>query len=125
MRAEQALLQAFEAGRIDPQGFSHRDHVRVGWAMLGPAGLPFHEAYARYRRGLVALTAAAGAPEKYSETRTLGWLALIHEALEATGEGGDFAVFERRAPLHGGSLAERYASGGLQDDAARRGLVLP
>lgn len=125
MLPEQVLLEAFETGGVDPSAFSHRDHVRVGWAMLGPGGLPFHQAYARYRQGLLRLTAAAGVPDKYSETQTLGWLALIHQGLEATGEGTDFAAYEARAGLHGRSLVERYPPGRLASAAARRGLVLP
>jgi hypothetical protein len=122
---ERSLAQAFEAGRIDPVAFDHRDHLRVGWAMLGLRGLPFHEAYASYRRGLVQLTAAAGAPEKFNETQTLGWLALIHEALEATGERTSFDAFERRSGLHRQSLSGRYAPERLRSGSARTGLLLP
>ncbi|MCS6627521.1 hypothetical protein N0B44_31915 [Roseibacterium beibuensis] len=122
---ETALLRTFEAGEIDPAAFSHRDHLRVGWAMLGPGGSPFHEAYVRYRRGLVELTRAAGAPEKFSETQTLGWLALIHEALESTGERAAFDAFERRSGLNGRSLSDRYPPGRLGSGPARLGLLLP
>lgn len=122
---ETPLLRAFEAGEIDPAAFNHRDHLRVGWAMLGPGGSPFHEAYVRYRRGLIALTQAAGIPEKFSETQTLGWLALIHEALEATGERTGFDAFERRSGLNGRSLSGRYPPDRLRSEPARLGLLLP
>lgn len=125
MPGERALLQAFEAGRIDPAAFGHRDHLRVGWAMLGPGGSPFHEAYARYRQALVQLTRAAGVPEKFSETQTLGWLALVHEALEVTGERTDFEAFERRSGLDSRSLSGRYPPGRLGSGSARTGLLLP
>lgn len=125
MTGERALLQAFEAGQIDPAAFGHRDHLRVGWAMLGPAGLPFHEAYARYRQGLVRLTQAAGVPGKFSETQTLGWLALLHEALEVTGARTDFRSFESRSGLTRQSLARRYPPDRLASAPARSGLLLP
>ncbi|HZW17063.1 MAG TPA: hypothetical protein VFF66_12535 [Brevundimonas sp.] len=125
MTAEAALLRAFEEGEVDPAAFNHRDHLRVGWAMLGPGGSPFHEAYICYRRGLIGLTRAAGVPEKFSETQTLGWLALIHEALEATGERAAFDAFERRSGLNGRSLSGRYPPGRLRSGPARVGLLLP
>lgn len=125
MHDELDLLQAFETDRIDPAAFGHRDHLRVGWAMLGPAGLPFHEAYARYRQGLVRLTQAAGVPGKFSETQTLGWLALLHEALEVTGERTDYRRFEGRSGLTGQSLARRYPPDRLGSAPARAGLLLP
>ncbi len=125
MSGDRALLQAFEAGEVEPAAFGHRDHLRVGWTMLGPERVAFHAAYARYRRGLIGLTRAAGVPEKFSETQTLGWLALIHEALDVTGERTDFDVFERRSGLDGGSLSSRYAPERLRSGAARLGLLLP
>ena len=125
MAGERALLQAFEAGEIDPAAFGHRDHLRVGWAMLGPERAPFHEAYVRYRQGLVQLTRAAGVPEKFSETQTLGWLALIHEALDVTGERTEFSAFERRSGLNSQSLSGRYPLGRLRSGPARVGLLLP
>lgn len=125
MQNDAALQEAFEAGWISPADFTHRDHVSVAWHMLGPGGLTFFEAYDRYRRGLIRLTQAAGAPEKYSETQTLGWLALIHESIVRTGEAHDFATFERLAGLDRGSLARRYADGALSAPEARTGLLLP
>ena len=125
MQNDAALLEAFDAGRISPADFDHRDHVRLAWRMLGPGGLTFFEAYGRYRRGLIRLTQAAGAPEKYSETQTLGWLALIHESIARTGEAQDFPTFERLAGLGRDSLARRYADGALSAPEARTGLLLP
>lgn len=125
MQDEATVLEAFDSGRISPADFDHRDHVRVAWCMLGPGGLTFFEAYDRYRRGLIRLTQAAGASDKYSETQTLGWLALIHEAIVRTGEAKDFATFERLAGLDRHSLARRYAEGALSAPVARTGLLLP
>lgn len=125
MRDEARLLQAFEGGEVDPAAFGHRDHLRVGWAMLGPGRSPFHEAYLRYRSGLIRLTRAAGVPEKFSETQTLGWLSLIHEAVDATDERADYDLFERRSGLTGRSLSDRYAPARLGSGAARAGLLLP
>ncbi|MEH6664172.1 MAG: hypothetical protein V7678_04925 [Brevundimonas sp.] len=125
MPAERALLRQFLQGGLDAARFGHRDHVRVAWAMLGPDGMAFHEAYAAYRAGLVRLTGAAGVPEKFSESQTLDWLALVHESLAATGEASDFIAFEAKAGLHRRSLADRYPPGRLAAADARTGLILP
>ena len=125
MRTERVLLEAFEGGAIDPKAFNHRDHLKVAWAMLAAEQRPFHEAYSAYRAGLVRLTVAAGAPEKFSETQTLGWLALVHGAVAQTGETSDWNRFEARAGLHGRSLMDRYPEGRLDDPVTRTGLILP
>lgn len=125
MLAERTLLERFQQGGLDPARFGHRDHLRVAWAMLGAEGMAFHQAYAAYRTGLVRLTTAAGAPEKFNETQTLGWLALVHEAVAATGERSDFGFFESKAGLHRRSLLDRYPEGRLGAVETRTGLILP
>ncbi len=125
MPAERALLDAFEGGEVDPGAFNHRDHLRVAWAMLAAEQRPFHTAYSAYRAGLVRLTIAAGVPEKFSETQTLGWLALVHGAVAETGETSDWSRFEAKAGLHGRSLIHRYSDGRLDDPVTRTGLILP
>lgn len=125
MSAERTLLQQFRRGEVDAARFGHRDHVRAAWAMLGPENMAFHQAYAAYRTGLVRLTRAAGVPDKFSETQTLGWLALVHEAVAATGQRSDFAAFEAAAGLHRRSLLDRYPAERLNVADARTGLILP
>lgn len=125
MFGERTLVERFRQGSLDPARFGHGDHLHVAWAMLGPEGMAFHEAYAAYRTGLVRLTQAAGVPEKFSETQTLGWLALVHEALAATGEKSDFGSFESRTGLHRRSLLDRYPEGRLGAAETRTGLILP
>ena len=71
------LLAAFEAGRIDPASFPHRDHVRVSYELLERH--PFPEALLHLARGLRCLAAKAGRPEVYHETITAAFLALIAE----------------------------------------------
>src|SRR5438128_1830676 len=70
-------LLALETGALDPAMFSHREHVRLGYEMLGR--YPFGEAVARFSRGLKLLAAKAGRPEHYHETITVAFLALIGE----------------------------------------------
>jgi hypothetical protein len=69
------LVARFEALAIAPAAFGHREHVRVACAMLRDAD--FGEAAVRFRRALRRFTTAAGAPEKYHETLTWAYLALV------------------------------------------------
>ncbi len=71
------LLADFEAGRIDPASFPHRDHVRVSYELL--ARHPYPESLLHLARGLRGLAAKAGRPEVYHETITAAFLALIAE----------------------------------------------
>lgn len=124
---EGELVAAFSRDELDPASFSHRDHVRLAWALLGPGGQGFAEAYAKLGQGLRALAARAGRAERYSETQTLGWLSLVFEAIEATGERRDFEAFEKAAgqALSPSALFDLYGVERLSEPAARRGLLLP
>lgn len=122
------LLAEFEAGRLDPAGFSHADHVRVAWALLGPAKVPFGPAYQRLRAGLSGLAARAGRPERYNETITLAFLSLVYEALNARPEtAASFEAFRAAAPklFDPAAVAGLYPPGVLSSAAARAGLILP
>src|ERR1700682_6845839 len=70
-------LLALETGALDPAMFPHREHVRLGYEMLGRYS--FGEAVARFSRGLKLLAAKSGRPERYHETITVAFLALIGE----------------------------------------------
>ena len=70
-------LSDLEAGRLDPKQFPHREHLRLGYEMLGR--YPFPEALARFSAGLRQLAAKGGRPDAYHETITAAFLALIGE----------------------------------------------
>ena len=115
------LLQEFEAGTLDPAGFSHADHIRAAHALLAQA--EFFEASARYAAALRRLTAKAGAPEKYSATVTFAFLALIAERMR---EGEDAEAFVSAHPdLLSAALSAHYSSARLADPAGRRAPLLP
>lgn len=120
------VLLELETGRIDPETFSHRRHVEAAWLLLARDRAPFHEAYARIRAGLVALTVRVGKPERYHETLTLGFLALVHERLGRGAPRDDFDAFCRAAPdlLDFTGVLNRLGLV-LADPVARAGLVLP
>ncbi|HEY5036010.1 MAG TPA: hypothetical protein VII74_02630 [Chthoniobacterales bacterium] len=119
-----SLLADFEAGRVDPNHFHHRDHVRVGYAML--ENHPFPEALLHLARGLRLLAAKAGRPEHYHETMTAAFLALIAER-RLEGAYQDSEDFVARNPdLLRKELLERwYEPGTLDSKIARETFVLP
>jgi hypothetical protein len=118
------LLADFEAGRIDPASFPHRDHVRVSYELLERH--PFPEALLHLARGLRRLAAKAGRPEVYHETITAAFLALIGERRlgDSYASWEDFAA--RNPDLLGKQLLENfYEPALLQSPLARATFVLP
>lgn len=121
---EESLLADFEAGVIDPQIFSHRCHVRVSYELLERH--PFPEALLHLARGLRRIAVAAGKPERYHETITAAFLALIAER-RLTWVPKSFAEFAERNPdIFDQKILEKiYTPSLLQSDLARRTFVLP
>jgi len=118
------VLADFEAGRITPARFSHREHVRVGYELLERH--PFPEALLHLARGLRRLAAAAGRPDVYHETITAAFLALIAERRlgERYLSWEDFA--ERNPDLFRKELLEEiYEPAVLKSPLARQTFVLP
>ena len=117
-------LDDFEAGRADPATFGHREHVRMSYELLERYTFP--EALFRLAKGLRRLAANAGVPEKYHETITVAFLALIAERRLAGGFTGwqDFAA---RNPdlLQKELLGKIYPPGVLEGPLARETFLLP
>jgi hypothetical protein len=117
-------LALFEAGTVEAGAFAHRDHLRMGFEML--RRYTFAEAVHRYARALQKIVAAAGQPQRYHETITVAFLALIAERVTRA-EYTDFAAFERANPalLDQAVLGGWYSSGRLRSELARRTFLLP
>lgn len=118
------LLADFEAGRIDPASFPHREHVRVGYELLERHLFP--EALLHLARGLRRLAARAGKPGIYHETITAAFLALIAER-RLQDRYPDWEDFAQRNPdlLSKKLLEEIYDPAVLQSTLARQTFVLP
>jgi hypothetical protein len=118
------VLLAFETGTLDPAMFPHREHVRLGYEMLGR--YPFGEAVYRFSRGLRMLAAKAGRPEIYHETITVAFLALIGER-RARAKHADWCEFKADNDdlLNKGCLERWYDAEQLGSDLARRTFCLP
>ena len=118
------VLADFEAGRVDPARFPHREHVRVGYELLERHLFP--EALLHLARGLRRLAARAGHPEVYHETITAAFLALIAERRlgDRYLSWDDFA--ERNPDLFRKKLLEEiYDPNVLKSSQARLTFVLP
>jgi hypothetical protein len=119
-----AVLAVFEAGRINPARFPHREHVRVSYELLERH--PFPEVLLHLSRGLRRLAAKAGRPEVYHETITAAFLALIAER-RLRGDHADWEDFAARNPdlFRKELLAEIYEPAVLQSSVARQTFILP
>jgi uncharacterized glyoxalase superfamily protein PhnB len=123
---DQELLDAFDAGRLDPAGFPHAAHVRVAWLCLRDA--PFEQALGRLRRGLKHLAIRAGQPHRYHETITAAYLRLIERQVQHVG-ATTWEEFARQSPdllapdMH--VLHELYDRATLDSPEARGRFVQP
>jgi len=122
-----SLLARFEDLTLPAAEFSHRTHVRVAWLYLRDA--PFEVGAARFCTNLRRFTTSLGKADRYHETITWAYLALVNERLRRAGAPGDFESFARENadlfdPKHG-ALGARYDEQTLRSELARRAFVLP
>lgn len=117
-------LLALEMGTLDPTKFPHREHVRLAYEML--ARYPFGEAATRFSRGLRLLATKGGRPERYHETITIAFLALIGER-RAEQDHDSWRQFEilNSDLLDKSCLRRWYELEQLNSDLARRTFCLP
>ncbi len=85
---DRELLRRFEDLTLPFEQWTHRAHVKVAFLYL--RALPFEEALARMRRGVMAYNAANGVKEGpqsgYNETTTHAFMRLIDAMMRAYGE---------------------------------------
>ena len=117
-------LLALETGTLDAATFPHREHLRLGYEMLGRYS--FGDAVARFSRGLRLMAAKGGRPEVYHETITVAFLAVIGErrGRESHEDWCDFKA--KNADLLNKRCLERwYDADRLRSDLARKTFCLP
>jgi hypothetical protein len=121
---EEDFLADFEAGRLAPEQFRHREHVRIGYELLERH--PFPEALLHLARGLRVLATRAGQPKAYHETVTCAFLSLIAER-RLGGSYNGWEDFAARNPdlFRKELLAEIYEPAVLQSPLARETFILP
>jgi hypothetical protein len=118
---DQEFIAAFTAGRLAPEGFDHRAHLRTAFLLL--RSRPFLEACIAMREGLQALAGKLGKPDLYHETVTVAFMALVAERTPT----GDWDSFIAAHPelCERGLLDGWYSKGLLASGAARKTFVMP
>ena len=115
-------IAEFEAGRVDPERFDHRQHIRIGWLYLASYGKDVGAA--RFRDALKRFTKSIGAESKYHETITCFFL----EEIAARLDNGSWDSFEaRNADLFDGKamISRHYEPETIESPYARRHFVHP
>jgi hypothetical protein len=124
---EDTLVGLFEAGEEPPDGFHHRDHVRVAWSYLRQ--LTLSEALTRFSVALRRFALARGKPGLYHETITTAYVLLINERLDQTGRDVTWPEFAARnedlLSWRPSVLDRYYREETLASDRARRVFVMP
>lgn len=118
------FLATFERSALSADQFSHRDHLRLGYLYL--TRYDFGEAVSRISRGLKALVARLGLENKYHETITVAYMALIKERLHRRANPGNWDDFANaNADLFDGNILYKYYSkDALLSETARRTFLL-
>jgi len=120
---DQAFIDAFTAGQLDPGGFDHRAHLRAAFLLLGNA--PFLEACMAMRDGLQALAARLDKPDLYHETVTMAFMALVAERMPATPVAWESFIAQNPALCERGLLDGWYSKALLASNTARRTFAMP
>lgn len=120
---DERFLAALEACRLAPAEFGHREHVRAAFLYL--ERLPFGAAIDAMSASLRRYVAALGRADRYHETVTVAFMALVNASrLEQGGE--DWPAFAARNPhlLNARLLDDYYSGATLAAEYARRRFVL-
>jgi hypothetical protein len=123
-----ALLAGFVAATLPGPAFGHREHVRAAFLFLRMYD-DFGAAAVAFRAALRRFVTALGAEDRYHETLTWAYLALVHEHMHGH-EDADSQAFLARCPRlgqhRGGELEARCdVATLLASPLARRVLVWP
>lgn len=122
---DEEFLAALEKCDLPPQAFNHEAHVRAAYLYL--RGGDFADALARTRRAIRNLAERFAAPDKYHETITVTYVALIQQHIYERGDGGGWAGFlpENSDLLAPNLLRRFYPPGQLESELARKVFLLP
>ncbi len=119
------FLQALESGGLAEADFGHAAHVRAAYLYLRPGD--FATALTRIRAAIRRHASRFGKADRYHETITVAYLALIQQHICQRGDGGGWPGFARQNPelLQAELLLQFYPRAQLQSELARRVFVLP
>ena len=90
------FLRALESCELPEHEFGHAGHVRAAYLYL--QGSDFAVALARIRHSIKAYAMRLGKPDRYNETMTVAYLALVQQHMFDRGDGGGWPAFARDNP---------------------------
>jgi len=119
------FLAALERCTLPVSEFTHAAHVRAAYLYLCNGS--FGQAIDRMAATIRKYATSLGKPDRYHDTITVGFLALIRGRICEGGDGGGWPGFaEANADLlDRGLLLRHYPRDQLQSPLARRVFVLP
>ena len=122
---DEDFLRALESCELPEQEFGHAAHVRAAYLYL--RGGDFADALERVRRSIRTYATHLGKPDRYHETITVAYVALIQQHMCERGDSGSWPAFARDNPelLNKSLLQKFYSSEQLNSDTARRIFLLP
>ena len=124
---DETLVRLFEAGEMPPDGFRHRDHVRVAWWYLRRDSFP--AALERFSERLKNFATAQGKPQLFHATITTAYMLVIAERLAVTDAQASWDAFAAQHPdllMWRPSVLDRYyTEATLMSDRARREFIMP
>jgi hypothetical protein len=122
---DEEFLRALESCELPESDFGHAAHVRAAYLYLRQAD--FAAALARIQRAIRNYAGHLGQPDRYHETITVAYLALIQQHICERGNGGEWPAFARENPelFRPGLLREFYPRAQLESEMARSVFLLP
>jgi hypothetical protein len=122
---DEQFIRALESCQLPESDFGHAAHVRAGYLYLRQADFP--EALARIRGAIRNYAKHLGKPDRYHETITVAYVALIQEHICERGNGGGWAAFARDNGelFQPGLLRQFYPQAQLESEMARKVFLLP
>ena len=122
---DQEFLRALENCELPERDFGHAAHVRAAYLYLQDSD--FAGALERIRRAISNYAKHLGKPDRYHETITVAYVALIQQHICECGNAGGWLAFARdNVELFEPDLLQRFYTRAQLDSAmARRIFVLP
>ena len=122
---DDAFLQAFESATLPNPSFRHLDHLRLTWLYLRRDGTELGSQ--RVVDGIRHFAAAHGAANRYHETLTRFWIALVQHVIDAFPriERFDELVAEYPHMTDKSLVYRHYSAAALAEPAARQTWIAP
>jgi hypothetical protein len=119
------FLRALESCELPESEFGHAAHVRAAYLYLQEGD--FATALARTRRAIRSYAASLGKRDRYHETITVAYVALIQQHICERGNSGGWVAFARDNPelLERSLLRQFYPPEQLDSEMARKIFLLP